>query len=419
MAAEKYTYVVRTLTADGHRYYVRGKTAREADDKLAELRASLKRGERVIGAGMTVRAWAEEWLADYVKPKVREPGAAKKKGTMTAKSYEMYTQKLDGYILPAIGKMKLGDVRATHLKRILNAAADDDGAKSSTLEKIRIVMHAMFNQARVDRIITFDPSEGLELPASESGKRRSLTDEERAILLRACEVHRCGLWILVLLETGIRPGESAALLVGDFDLANQSLTINKALESGSAEVSTPKTDAGFRKVPIRDNLVPLLLAAFEGRELDEIAFPQMDGKTMMTQECISNNWRSFRRCMEIVGGAMTVKRGRAYSEANDGYHLTALGRIATEAEDGFDGSVLADDLILYDLRHTYCTDLQRAGVPINVASYFMGHADIQTTAKIYTHSGDTEVASALQVLNSHFRDVANGVANNNAVREVG
>jgi integrase len=402
VAAEK--YIRRTIVWEGKRYYVRGKTAHEADDKLADLRASLKRGERVIGAGMTVRAWADEWLVDYIKPKVRAPGAAKKKGTMTQKSYEMYTQKLDGYILPAIGKMKLGDVRATHLKRILNAAAVDD-AKSSTLEKIRIVMHAMFNQARVDRIISFDPSEGLELPASESGKRRSLTAEERDILLRACKVHRCGLWILTLLETGIRPGESAALLVGDFDLINQSLTINKALESGSTEISTPKTDAGFRKVPIRDNLVPLLRAAFAGREPDELAFPQTNGKSMMTQECITNNWRSFLRCMDILGGAITVKRGRAYSEANDGYHLAALGRIATVEEDGFDGSVLADDLILYDLRHTYCTDLQRAGIPINVASYFMGHADIQTTAKIYTHSGDTEVALAVEVLSHHFGDV--------------
>lgn len=48
-------------------------------------------------------------------------------------------------------------------------------------------------------------------------------------------------------------------------------------------------------------------------------------------------------------------------------------------------SKVAEDLTPYCLRHTFCTDLQKAGVPINVAKELMGHADIQTTANIYTH----------------------------------
>lgn len=47
-------------------------------------------------------------------------------------------------------------------------------------------------------------------------------------------------------------------------------------------------------------------------------------------------------------------------------------------------SVVAEDLVPYCLRHTYCTDLQRAGVPLNVAKYLMGHSDISLTANIYT-----------------------------------
>ena len=48
-------------------------------------------------------------------------------------------------------------------------------------------------------------------------------------------------------------------------------------------------------------------------------------------------------------------------------------------------SVVADDLAPYVMRHTYCTDLQDAGVPINVAKYLMGHSSILVTSKIYTH----------------------------------
>ena len=51
-------------------------------------------------------------------------------------------------------------------------------------------------------------------------------------------------------------------------------------------------------------------------------------------------------------------------------------------------STLSPDLTLYCMRHTYCTDLQAAGIPINVARDLMGHSDISLTAKIYTHMRD-------------------------------
>ena len=46
------------------------------------------------------------------------------------------------------------------------------------------------------------------------------------------------------------------------------------------------------------------------------------------------------------------------------------------------------DLESYLLRHTFCTDCQVAGVPLNVAKELMGHSDISVTAKIYTHMVD-------------------------------
>ncbi|MDD2217639.1 MAG: tyrosine-type recombinase/integrase [Eubacteriales bacterium] len=55
----------------------------------------------------------------------------------------------------------------------------------------------------------------------------------------------------------------------------------------------------------------------------------------------------------------------------------------------------------YCLRHTYCTDLQDAGVPINVAKELMGHSDISVTAKIYTHRTETSYNNAKDLINRH------------------
>ena len=43
------------------------------------------------------------------------------------------------------------------------------------------------------------------------------------------------------------------------------------------------------------------------------------------------------------------------------------------------------------LRHTYCTNLRRQGVDLKTAQYLMGHADISTTANIYSHVTEEDV----------------------------
>lgn len=51
---EKYTYIRKTITWENRRYEVRGKTEQEACDKLAELVASLNRGEFATSGNTTV-----------------------------------------------------------------------------------------------------------------------------------------------------------------------------------------------------------------------------------------------------------------------------------------------------------------------------------------------------------------------------
>ena len=59
---------------------------------------------------------------------------------------------------------------------------------------------------------------------------------------------------------------------------------------------------------------------------------------------------------------------------------------------------------LYDLRHTYCTDLERAGVPINVAAKLMGHSSVKVTERIYTHTGEDMLRRASSQLSAFLSD---------------
>jgi site-specific recombinase XerD len=47
------------------------------------------------------------------------------------------------------------------------------------------------------------------------------------------------------------------------------------------------------------------------------------------------------------------------------------------------------------LRHTFCTHLADADVPIDVIRQLAGHADIRTTTTIYTHVCDDRLEDAI------------------------
>ena len=74
-------------------------------------------------------------------------------------------------------------------------------------------------------------------------------------------------------------------------------------------------------------------------------------------------------------------------------------------------SVVAEDLTPYCLRHTFCTDLQRAGVPINVAKELMGHSDISITAGIYTHRDQAVLHRNMAKLSSAGKGAGNNKKN--------
>ena len=59
---------------------------------------------------------------------------------------------------------------------------------------------------------------------------------------------------------------------------------------------------------------------------------------------------------------------------------------------------LAEDLVPYCFRHTFCTNLQKKGVDIRTAQYLMGHSDIRMTANIYTHADEETILSAANLL---------------------
>ena len=358
---EKYTYIRKTITWDSRRYEVRGKTEQEACEKLADLVVSLKRGEFAASGQTTVEQWFQQWMQTYKIP-----------SGITPKSLRLYDEKYNGYIGPAIGQKKLQDVRDLHLQTILNTQA---GRSYSHVSKLRMVLQELFRQARRSRLIVFDPAEGLQLPESTKRSHRPITAAERRHILALAQEHRAGLWVLTILYAGLRPGETAALSWKDIDFDRNEIHVYKAIESGTKTVKAPKTPAGVRDIPMRQELRDRLLAA-QGRP-DDLVFTAPAGG-VRSANSLQRLWGSFAHALDLHMGA----------KVQDG--------VITK-------HALAPDLTPYCLRHTFCTDLQRAGVPINVAKELMGHANISVTANIYTHRDQKVLHNNMAKLNPNGR----------------
>lgn len=340
----KYEYARVSETYNGKRYEAYGKTEKEAYKKLAAKIEKAKRGEDTIGENMTVNAWFQTWSKTYKESK-----------GLTEKSFAMYSQKYNNHIKPAVGHLKMKDVNTVHLQEILNRQA---GMSESHVKKVSLVLKAMFKRARQNRVIAYDPAESLELPKFTTNKRRSITEEERKLILTTAEKHRAGLWILTLLYTGMRPGETAALTWDDVNIKKKEITVSKAKESGNQNIKQPKTDAGVRVIPIRAELLGAMAEA-KRKAKGSLVFTNTKGK-MLDDDAMHRMWKNFVREMNINAGAQMYRNE------------------ITEPK-------VAEDLTAYCLRHTFATDMQGAGVPLNIVKEIMGHDDITVTANTYTH----------------------------------
>ena len=394
MAKKKqYKYPRATETYNGKRYEATGKTQREAERRLADKIAKAKSG--FIGTDMKVSTWVEEWLDNYIRPRVRKPGAPKLANTMSENSYRTYDIVTRLHIIPAIGDMRLASVTDTDLRGILNS---QKGMSYAHVQKIRMVLKAIFTQAHASRLIMFNPAVKLDLPAVEKGSRRSFTPYEKEIFFKVAKKHRSGYLFRFMLATGLRPNEVRALRVRQLDLDKAIVKIDDAVESGTNLISTPKTDAGIRHTVINDlDLISRYREIVAQKQPDDFLFTKLGTNEMMTDQNIHTYWRSFARLMDIEMGAILI-HNHIPDEKDVKYDGTPLYPDPSDPSKPLNGHRLKDDISLYTLRHTFATDMQRLGVPVEVTKYLMGHEDISTTSNIYTDSGEPEAIRATKYI---------------------
>ena len=343
------TFTVVDAQGNKKRIPLRDKDPYELERKLQQKKFEYERGLLVVNGNSTVEKWALEWLDTYKKPRV------------LTKCYNKHKSAINKYIIPEIGHMKLSDVKVIHIERLLN---DLTHLSSDYIGFIYNALNSMFSKAVSNDLLVKNPCAYAEKPkGKQQTELRSLTSKEESIFLEIAKKHHRGVMFKISLKCGLRPGEVRALDRNDIDLKKHQIRIKNAVESGKTNIKETKTEKGVRIVPIPSDFEKELIEILPDSGL---VFPSNSTGKVMTEQNYYRSWSSFKRLMNIEAGAK-VYRNKILEP------------------------VIDDKITPYYLRHTYCTHLAEKGIDIRTAQYLMGHANIDITAKIYTHVENSTV----------------------------
>lgn len=344
---------------EGKRYYCYGQTQKEAERKAVRKQALLEANVKEYKSTITVEKWAERWIEDYKEETVGEAWLKQMKGIVR------------NYIIPSIGGLQLRAVRPADIARMYNSNAQ---LSASHTKKIAQITRQIFDSAEANDIIDKSPARHVKPPSgTEKIGYRTITDEERMLTIRTADKYpEDGLFFLIMLYCGLRPQEVARLTMYDIDREKRTCHVRSARKADGS-TGKPKSKAGTRDVPIPDALMLRIDAL--NKKPDELIVTSAQGR-LLTRTSQKRMWMRFKRKMDIENGAKLFRGGVVES-------------------------TLADDLSPYCYRHTYCTDLQDAGVPVTVAKELMGHSDIKMTADIYTHHSPRAFEDAREKINRH------------------
>lgn len=317
---------------------IKANSNKELQNKVKKKKEQIDK--QTIDANMKLRDFCVLYLETY------------KKNTVSASWYKDL-QWISGMIVSGIGNKPVGRIKPIEVQRFLNSCG---GYADGTIKKIYDVTKQIFNEMMINGAT--DYRFNLTAPKGKTSvPGRSLTAKEQDVLLRVIDGHRGGLFVLIMYYCGLRPSEVAALTWKDVDLKQNILTVNKAIKKDGT-VGATKSAAGVREVPIPINLSTVLL----GHRKSPFSLVCEQANGYHTKSSMRKMWDSIRK-------AMSQELGYEF------------------------------DYRMYDIRHTYCTNLEKQGVPINIASRLMGHSDISITSKIYTHASDEAIEIARRCIN--------------------
>ena len=303
---------------------------------------------------MTVKECVERYLATKV---------GVKPNTLANYNFVKNLMEKESFYSKKIREVKVSDAKLFLIK------LQQDGKRHSTVKTVRGVLRPAFQMAMDDDILVKNPFnfELVGVLVNDSVTRQAISKEQMRKFLKFvhddnvfCKYYEV---VFILFHTGMRISEFCGLTMKDVDMEKRIINIDHQLQRDSKRqyhIFSTKTNAGTRKIPMTEEVYQMFRAILEDRPTDlpekmvdgyiGFLFRDKDGMPL-----VAMHWE--HRFNSMVGRYNNIYR------------------------------VQMPNITPHVCRHTYCSNMARAGMNPKTLQYLMGHSDISVTMNTYTHLG--------------------------------
>lgn len=362
----------------------RGKSKKEAISRVEEALRKLEEhgiDEKRV-KNMPFDRFAMEWIEVYKLTGV-------KRNTVRIREKEINI--LNRYI----AKVNINKITSKMYQNILTDLAKQDYAKA-TIEGVHVTAGMIFRYAIKESLIKSSPTSHAIIPK----KRKTVEEIENSNIeeeyletneisefLEAVEKH--GLFMdrerfYLLAFSGMRSGELCALKWSDITFKTNMVRITKTLSNETNnmreyELTPPKTDGSIRTFDVPAHVMDILK------------------QHKMKQMKLLNDGR--KRHQDFHEGNFVFCRDNGYPFAPKNI-LTRMERIL-----GY--TSIKKHATPHIFRHTHISMLSAAGVDLATIMERVGHEDVKTTMRIYTHVTKKMKEDASDKINKTLENILN------------
>lgn len=319
------------------------RTKEEAMAAALLVEISLGKKEPSLEINIPFAEYFKHWMEIYKKPRVN---------SVTFSHYQYTLKAIENYF----HNRPIQTIKRMDYQMFLNDFGKNKAKE--TVPKVNGHIKACIKDAVYDKVIDVDFTYNAQLMWTVQAKKPlekclNIEDSKKLLNFIHKKIHtngKLGYYLLLLgLTSGLRYGELVGLTRKDFDFDNNTISVNKTwgYKSNSKRgVGPTKNEQSIRVI-------------------------KLDNKTM---KCFKDLFQSISNNTDDLGFFNPTSKYKVISNAHAN-NLLKESLIQLNIE----------PITVHGLRHTHATILLYEGVTIQYISERLGHSDIETTLKKYTH----------------------------------
>lgn len=173
------------------RRYAYGKTIKERDDKLLDIKIQQATGQ-LVGERIRLVDWQKKWIKNK---------SGKSEATNT-----MYKSILDRHIVPVMGQLYLPDIKPFHVQDLVNGLSD----RPRTARIAVMTLNQMFEWAIENELMIKNPAKkiSLNLPSDRAPEKRRTTAIEETAIRAAALTATERMFVYLCRYVGLRRSEA-------------------------------------------------------------------------------------------------------------------------------------------------------------------------------------------------------------------